>query len=588
MTLATAPPRRDDPPAPPDPRPARRPAVLPWLLAAGTAAQVAVRLWFARARTAPAANPDETGYLVAARWLAGGAGGDLSGNTLYQGGYPLLLAPAYWASHDPATVYTIVMVINAVVGAALFPLGYAAVRRLGLAPSRALPVAFAAALLPATAFFGAFALADAVLPALALAWLLALDRFVREGRAFDAVGASVVASYAAMVHTRGMVFLVVHVLVLVGGAVTHRPRDRAALVRGTAALAGGTVALAGYAAGALLNARVQGELYPGGARDLAASLKLRITTVAGQEWALSGAAGQLWYLVVSTCGLAGVGLAGVAAVLVRRRAPGPDRIMAATLLAATLAIAYASSAALPDEHRVGNFVYGRYLSCLALVYTLIGVAALVRSAPRAAIRLAAASLLVLGSAALWVSAYAGGRLRTHTFIAFDFPETTFLTGDRSALHLPAVTLLVSALLCGFLALSRLDGPPGALVTAAALAGINLAALTFAMGPSPQRVRPPSPFPGPAAGGVVADASLHWTVKTSLMHPVWWTRIGRIDIRDGRRPAHGVCTVVVPLPDGTAPEASWPAHPAGWRPHAGRTWSIGWVSWHAPSCGAAPR
>ncbi|TDB86361.1 hypothetical protein E1264_18155 [Actinomadura sp. KC216] len=582
MTLMTAPSRRDGPPGgggPPEPRPARRPAVLPWLLAAGTAAQVLVRLWFARARTSPAANPDETGYLVAARWLAGSAGGDLSGNTFYQGGYPLLLVPAYWVSRDPATVYTIVMVINAVLGAALFPLGYAAARRLGLGRRAGPAVAFAAALLPATTFFGAFALADAVLPALVLAWLLVLDRFVREGRALDAVGASVVASYAAMVHTRGTVVLVVHVLVLVGVAVTHRLRDRATV-------AGGAVALAGYAAGASLNARIEGELYPGGVRDLAASLELRITTVPGQEWALSGAAGQVWYLIVSTWGLAGVGLAAVAAVLARRRAPRPDRIMAAALLATTLAIAYASSAALPDEHRVGNFAYGRYLSCLALAYTLIGAAALARSGPRAAVRLAAASLLVLGTAALWVTAYAGERLRTHAFIAFDFPETTFLSGDRTALHLPAVTLVVGGLLCGFLGLSRLGPRHRAGAMAVTLAGINLAAVTFAMGPSPLRTRPAPPFPGPEAGGVAADVSLHWAVKTRLIHPVWWTRVGRVDIRDGRRPAPGVCTVVVPLPDGTAPEASWPAHPAGWRPYPGRAWSIGWVSWRDPSCGAA--
>ncbi|WP_207933436.1 hypothetical protein, partial [Actinomadura sp. GC306] len=94
-------------------------------------------------------------------------------------------------------------------------------------------------------------------------------------------------------------------------------------------------------------------------------------------------------------------------------------------------------------------------------------------------------------------------------------------------------------------------------------------------------------PGPAAGGVVADVSLHWTVRTAHMHPVWWTRIGRIDIRDGRPPAPGTCTVVVPLPEGTAPAASWPAHPAGWWPHTGRTGPAGWVSWHAPACRAVP-
>ncbi|WP_433478224.1 hypothetical protein ACQPZP_15015 [Spirillospora sp. CA-142024] len=573
MTLATVPPRQDVPPAPP--RPARRsPRTLPWLLAAGVLAQAVVRLWFAWARTAPAANPDETGYLVAARLLAGGPGADLSGNTFYQGGYPLLLTPAYWASHDPATVYTIVMVINAALGAALFPLGYAVARRFGLARRPALPLAFAAALLPATTFFGAFALADAVLPTLVLAWLLVLDRFARNGRAVDAVLASLVASSMAAVHTRGTVLLVVHAAVLTVMALRGRLR---------AALAGGGAALAGYAAGAALNAHIRGELYPGGTRNLGGILESRLTTLPGQEWALSGAAGQIWYLIVSTWGLAGAGLVIVAVTLVRRRTPAADRIMAGALAAATCGIAYASSAALPDEHRVGNFAYGRYLTCLALVYALAGAAALLRAEGRTATRTAAASVLLSAGTGVWVSAYAGERLHTHTFIGFDFPEVMFLTDDRSALHLHEATLAASALFCGLLLLSRLNRTAA---TAIAMAGINLAALTFAMGPPSRRVRPEPPLPGPAAGKVVADVSLGWEVKTALMYPVWWTRIGSIDVRDGRPPAPGVCTVVVPRPEGTAPEATWPARPAGWRPHAGRFWSIGWVSWHDPSCTAS--
>ncbi|GAA4229809.1 hypothetical protein GCM10022254_23100 [Actinomadura meridiana] len=547
---------------------------------AGTVAQLVMRLWLASSHRAPAANPDETGYLVAARWMAGFPSGDLSGCTLYQGGYSLLLTPVYWVTRDPAAVYRIVMAINALIGAALFPLGYAAARRLGLGRRAALPVVFAAVLLPASTFFGAWALADAVLPTLALAWLLVLDRFVRNGRVWDAVGASALASYAAMVHSRGAVIVAVHVLVLVAVAVTGRRRVLRAVI------GGGAVVIAGYAAGAALNARVRAEMYPSGARDLAANLESRITTVPGQEWALSGAAGQLWYLVVATWGLAGIGLAVTTVVLVRRRTPVPDRIMAGTLLTATLAIAYASSAALPDEHRVGNFAYGRYLSCLALVHTLVGAVALLRSGHRAAMRLAAAALLAVGATAWWVTAYAGERLRTHRFISFDFPETTFLTGDRTALHLPEVTLTGSAALCGFLALSRLGRRYGPVAVAAGLAAINFAALMFAMAPGPRHDRPAPPFPGPEAGGVVADVSLHWALRISLVHPVWWTRVGFIDTRHGGRPAPGVCTVVVPQPDGTPAEATWPAHPAGWWPHAGRrAWSLGWVSWHAPSCDA---
>ncbi|GAA2267093.1 hypothetical protein GCM10010402_23530 [Actinomadura luteofluorescens] len=575
MSLALLPPRRQAPPTPPGPS-RRFPRALPWLLAAGVLAQAAVRLWFSWARTAPAANPDETGYLLAARLLAGGPGGDLSGNTFYQGGYPLLLTPAFWFSHDPATVYTTVMAINAVLGAALFPLGYAAARRFGLARRHALPLAFAAALLPATTFFGAFALADAVLPTLVLAWLLALDRFVRNGRAGDAALASLAASCAAAVHTRGTVLLAVHAAALLVMALTGRRRIRAAL-------AGAAVALAGYAAGAALNAHVRAELYPRGTRDLGEILASRLTTVPGQEWALSGAAGQLWYLIVSTWGLAGAGLVAVAAVLARRRTPAADRIMAGVLLAATCGIAYASSAALPDEHRVGNFAYGRYLACVALVYALAGAAALARLAAGPAIRLAAAGALLLEGAALWVTAYAGERLRTHVFIGFDFPEVTFLTADRSGLHLHEATVAALALLGGLLVLSRLDRTALASV---ALAGVNLAALTFAMGPHARRVPAEPPLPGPATGRVVTDASLNWAVRVALLYPVWWTRISAFDVRAGRPPAPGVCTVVVPLPDGTPPEASWPAHPAGWRPHAGRFWSIGWVGWHDPSCSGA--
>ncbi|WP_149257493.1 hypothetical protein [Actinomadura sp. K4S16] len=579
MTLALLPPRRqgsrpaaEAPTAPPD-RARRFPRALPWLLAAGVLAQAAVRLWFAWARTGPAANPDETGYLLAARLLAGGPGGDLSGNTFYQGGYPLVLAPAYWFSHEPATVYTTVMAINAVLGALLFPLGYAAARRFGLARRSALPLAFAAALLPATTFFGAFALADAVLPTLVLAWLLALDRFVRGGRALDAALASLVASCTAAVHTRGSVLLAVHCAALLVTALPGRRRIRAVL-------AGGAVAVAGYAAGAALNAHIRAELYPRGTRDLAGILTSRLTTVPGQEWALSGAAGQLWYLIVSTWGLAGAGLVAVAAVLARRRAPAADRIMAGVLLAATCGIAYASSAALPDEHRVGNFAYGRYLACVALVYALAGAAALMRLATGRAVGLAAACALLLGGSGVWVAAYAGERLRTHVFIGFDFPEVTFLTADRGALHLREATLAALALLCGLLVASRLNRTA---LTAVALAGVNLAALAFVMGPHARRVPAEPPLAGPASGGVVTDASLNWAVRTALMYPVWWTRLGTFDVRAGRPPAPGVCTVVVPLPEGTRPEASWPAHPAGWRPHAGRFWSLGWVGWHDPSC-----
>ncbi|WP_344280752.1 hypothetical protein [Actinomadura napierensis] len=644
MMLDIVPVRRPARPARPAPPRTRGRRALPWLMAAGFAAQVCVRLWFARARTGPAANPDETGYLLAARLLAGGHGGDMSGNTFYQGGYPLLLTPAYWFSHDPMTVYTVVLAINAVIGAALFPLGYAAARRLRLSRRAALPLAWGAALLPATTFFGEFALADAVLPTIVLAWLClwqrpwrqALGRLpsagaardrciaparpgarcaikfsqartwlrsrsqrlsslggpVRGARYLESVGrlsggriardvglASGVAAFAAAVHSRGEVVLAVHVAALVGFTVAGAVRRRGAVV--AAGVVGLAVVAGGYAVAAAVNGHVRAELYPSGVRNLGAILGDRLTTGDGQAWALSGAAGQVWYLAVSTWGLGAVGLAAVAAVLVRRRSPAADRAMAALLLTLTFGIAYASSAALPDEHRVGNYAYGRYLSCVALVYALAGGAVLIRTSARRAAALVAAAAVITAATGLWVDRYAGERLRTYKFIGFDFPETSFLTGDRGALHLTAASLAALGLLCGFLVLSRLP-KAGMVAAAGALAVTNLAALAFLFGTVPDRVHPAPPLPGAPAGGVAADASLNWAVRTMLIHPVWWTRVGRIDVRR-ERPAPGVCTVVVGQPDGTSPDATWPAHPAGWRPHSNRSWSIGWIAWHDPSC-----
>ncbi|WP_030145120.1 hypothetical protein [Spirillospora albida] len=183
------------------------------------------------------------------------------------------------------------------------------------------------------------------------------------------------------------------------------------------------------------------------------------------------------------------------------------------------------------------------------------------------------SVVLLCGTGVWVATYAGDRLRSHAFIAFDFPETSFLTGDRTALHLAAASTAAAGLLAAFLLLARL--PRRGLVLAAGLAAVNTAALAFAMGPAPERVRPVPPVSGPTTGGMIADASLDWRVKTMLLYPVWWTRIEFTGVRSV---PPGVCTAVVPWPGGTPAAATWPARPAGWVPEQGRAGALRWVAW----------
>ena len=119
------------------------------LLVAGWLVQAGLRAWFSRAQVVPLDNPDETAYLIAARVLAGGPAADFSGATMYRGGYPLLITPAYWFTSSPAAVYHAVLLINAAVSATVMPLGYLVCRRLGLGRPAAYGVAMVAALLPA-------------------------------------------------------------------------------------------------------------------------------------------------------------------------------------------------------------------------------------------------------------------------------------------------------------------------------------------------------------------------------------------------------------------------------------------------------
>ncbi|MFG1944620.1 hypothetical protein [Nonomuraea sp. NPDC048826] len=531
------------------------------LLAAGFLVQVTLRLWLFRFHTRPVANPDETGYLIAARWLAGGPAADFSGSTFYQGGYALLLTPAHWLADDPVTVYRLVVVLGSVAAAGVFPLAYLMLRRLGLGRRAALPLGFAAGAAPSLLLFSGLALADAMLPTLLLGWLLAVHELARGGSVRAALGAGTVAAYAAAVHLRGTVILAVTVAVVVGLLAGRRLPRRA----GVAALAAAGVVLA---AGQALNGAVAAGLYPGGHRDLSGLAVERFTSLEGQAWALAGAAGQLWYLIVGTWGLAGAGMVAAVVVAVRRAGPFGLRVAAGALLATTLGIAYASSAALPDEHRVGNYAYGRYLACVAVVWLLAGLVALVRARRGAVLRYAAASAAlaaVTGGAAAW---YAGDRLRRYAFIAFDFPEISFLSGVRDSLDMAKASAVAAVFLACLTAAACLPRHRGAAVSAV-LAAIHLA---FAAYLAPAAPRAGDGLPAPAAGGRVAvDARLPWRIALPLANKVWWTALERYDgARQG--PPPGACTAVVPDTAGPPPE--------GWAV-SGR--GGGWTAWASGSC-----
>src|SRR5690349_13479430 len=324
------------------------------LLALGWLVQVGLRVWFSRHQVMPLANPDETAYLVAARVLAGGPAADLSYSTLYPGGYPLLITPAYWFSSNPSTVYHAVLAINALISALVLPLGYLACRRLELGRPAAYVVAFVAALVPAGFFYSEYAMTDAIFVVITLAWLLTTHSWLTassaQARYANAAGSALLAAYAYSVHSRGLVMLAG--LAAVGVFIFWRQaRSRLSVL--VAALTAIVVAAASWA----LNHHISLSVYPEGTRSLSGQIRHRLASVNGIIHVLELAAGQLWRLVLDSWGIAGIGLVAALLVIVRRDVRSDLRIMAALSVAVTTAIACIAPAALPprsEERRVGK------------------------------------------------------------------------------------------------------------------------------------------------------------------------------------------------------------------------------------------
>ncbi|MFC4050252.1 hypothetical protein ACFOY4_11190 [Actinomadura syzygii] len=564
-----------------------------WLFMLGWAAQVAVRLWLGSGQTVPVATPDESGYLFAARVLTGGPDADMSYGTVYRGGYPLLLTPAFWISDDPVSVYRFALVVNALISAAMLPLAFQLLRLFQVRKRWAYVFAHVTVALPCVLFYSEFALTDAILPVILVGWLLLVHRWLTApapaGRRaavrvhLAGVGASLLVAYAYACHSRGAVLLVAHgALVVV--AVSCRWRSWRA---GALAL---LAAAAGTAAGMLLNASLLPHMYPAGDNNLSGNVVQRLIEARGWAWMLSLATGQVWYQSVATGGVAAVGLVAVAYAVVRPGgtlacSPGRTRALALTVVGIVAAVALATSAALPVEYRVGNYVYGRYLATITPVLFAVGVAVLLRGAWRVPAAGAAAAALTVGAACV-VQWYAGDLLTQYTYTGYDFPETSFLTWDWTSFRLWHATLTGLVLLAVAVAAVRLRRR-GPLLLAAVLTVVAVGMSVTAT----ERIARPlvrdetahtdirESVDLRAQRSIAVDWNVPWTIRLSHYYWAWWSDGSVFDAR-WTPPPQNVDLVVLAWPKDAPAERSWPAGaPPGWHvADSRRTIEGDWVAW----------
>ena len=555
------------------------------LLVAGWLCQAGLRAWFGRMQVMPLANPDETAYLIAARVLAGGPGADLSGSTLYPGGYPLLITPVYWFTSNPATVYHAVLIINAAISAAIMPLGYLVCRRLGLGRPAAYGVATVAALVPAGFFYSQYAMTDAVFPVITLAWLLATHSWLTassaRGRYAAAAGSALLAGFAYMVHSRGLVLLAGSAAI--GAFMAWRRPDPKTARRSVAAAA--LIALATVGAAWTLNRYLAAAIYPEGARSLSGQMTTRLHSVQDMIHVFEMAVGQLWRLVLDSWGIAGIGLVAALAVIVRRGVRTDLRIMAGLAVAVTAAIACIAPAALP-ANQTQTWASGRYLDGMIIVFVLAGAVVLLRAGLRPILACAACVTALFVLAAVTVAIYAGPSLPTVAFgPAFNFAEPAVLTQNwtqASVLLATAVTLVLLAAWIGFTLAAR-RWRAVVPVFGACVAAVSLVALTQMTSQisragtvQAESVNVPVSASGVRPGEQVAVASdVRWQAWVPLAYQVSWTELQFFN--PASQPPAGVTVVEMPWPTGQSAEASWPHAPVGWRVVASNQ-AGHWVLW----------
>ena len=554
------------------------------LLVAGWLVQAGLRAWCSRAQVLPLDNPDETAYLIAARFLGGGPAADFSGGTLYRGGYPLLITPVYWFTSHPATVYHAVLLINAAVSAVVMPLGYLTCRRLGLGRWVAYGVAMVAALLPAGFFFSEYAIADAIFPVVTLAWLLAIHSWLvaasPRARYTAAIGSGVLSGYAYAVHPRGLVLLAGYVAVGIFIA-WRRPA-----ARGSAAAAALTVVVTA-GAGWALDRYLASALYAEGTRSLSGQLLSTLESPYGAIHMAEMAGGQLWRLVIGSWGIAGIGLVAAVIAAVRGGVRTDLRVMASLSVGVTILIACTASAALPP-HQSLTWASGRYLDGMTVAFFLVGAAVLLQARTRTILSLAACVAGLTVVAAMTVAVYAGTSLPTMRGKRFNFGEPAVLTQNWSHASVLVATVAALALLAVWVYFAILARYMHVLacVLGAGVAAVSLVAVAQLtaycsvadnawaqqMGMSQMAAAD-----GLKPGEQIAVASdISGILRLAQTFEVSSTQV-RFFNPALQLPPAGVAVVDMAWPAGQPALTSWPEAPPGWRVVAANRFGS-WVVW----------
>jgi hypothetical protein len=231
-------------------------------------------------------------------------------------------------------------------------------------------------------------------------------------------------------------------------------------------------------------------------------------------------------------------------------------------------IACASSASLPtNDHRINYYAYPRYIHFLFPVWLMAGVVAL-RAADSRRLRVLAASAT---GVVLFCASVVYLRLqfnKAYIFLPFDMPETTFLSGEWSAIRVVRPTLIALVVFAGLVvALPRRRLAAVAVVGVAALQfGVLVASVEHITKPmtvdqyradTPRLVRDLGLGPGDV---VAVSRETQWYLAWNVMREVSWNQVLLFDSSHEGPPA-GANIIIAPYGYTDGQARNWAGKPA---------------------------
>jgi hypothetical protein len=341
---------------------------------AGTVSVVALlHLLFLWGNRGPVLYQDALGYLGNARFLAGGTPPHFDGTGYYNVGYSLLLVPIYWVTQQSGIVWAAAVLINVFLAVAILLPSYFLARRLFTLPRRqALLVAVATSLTPALLLQPGRIWVETIFPFVFLATAVLLLLTVDTKRGIFAFGTGLASGYLILIHGRGFAVLAALILILLTGYALRELRFR--LVAFT--VAGAAI---GIVVDRILRSYLMAHLWTATAPHNANPVQNMLDALAPYRLHETSATllGHIWYVVVTTFGIAIVGFVALLIIAYRCRRFDSDRTRMLVALFLVLSVAGAavlSSSFLANATRLDARVYGRYLEGFTPVLILAGVA----------------------------------------------------------------------------------------------------------------------------------------------------------------------------------------------------------------------